>query len=68
MSKDLEERIKALELEVRRLNDYNEIQRLMGKYMTCHIRSNKEGVLSQRNQYLYSHVTKKATLNRSLLL
>jgi hypothetical protein len=49
----LEERIAVLEREIQRLNSYNEIQRLMGKYMTCHIRSYKEGILSQRNHYLF---------------
>ena len=43
----------ALKHEIGRLHDYNDIQRLMGKYMTCHVRSYKEGVLSQRNHYLF---------------
>jgi hypothetical protein len=39
--------------EVERLHAINDIQRLMGHYMTCHIRSNREDVISQRNSWKF---------------
>ncbi|MBP2656174.1 MAG: hypothetical protein H6Q73_3743 [Firmicutes bacterium] len=50
---ELEKKVDYLLKEVERLQSVNDLQRLMGKYMTCHVRSNRDDVLSLKTSWRF---------------